>query len=247
MRGNKIIVWSIHLLGSNQLQHSWFRLPLIIIGIIVCKSTMQSDEMRYVNTCDSAPSLSRLVMDISSDADVFVGGLAFASRTSRNLCICDSVCVFVADRRGKAPARQRCTAITHPIMTPVRHGIRHQLCLRLLAGGGRRGRGLVGMRKRRPNMGLTSPAGPAGEWKAITKGPIPQLITVCYLPELTSKKNWNYREGKGGFAKPEGEQVFQSFQNNRVACFLHAVTFILPLIELNIWQRGYLYLDTLIV
>lgn len=94
---------------------------------------MQSDEMRYADTCDSAPSLSRLVMDISSDADVFVGGLAFASRTSRNLCICDSVCVFVADRRGKAPARQRCTAITHPIMTPVRHGIRHQLCLRLLA------------------------------------------------------------------------------------------------------------------
>ncbi|KAK2871300.1 hypothetical protein Q8A67_023827 [Cirrhinus molitorella] len=38
------------------------------------------------------------------------------------------------DRRGKAPARQWCSAITHPIMTPVRHGIRHQLCLRLLAG-----------------------------------------------------------------------------------------------------------------
>lgn len=30
--------------------------------------------------------------------------------------------------------QQWCTAITHPIMTPVRHSIRHQLCLRLLAG-----------------------------------------------------------------------------------------------------------------
>lgn len=106
--------------------------------------------------------------------------------------------------------------------------------------GGRRGRGPVGMRKRRPNMGLTSPAGPAGEWKAITKGPIPQLITVCYLPELTSKKNWNYREGKGAFAKPEGEQVVWRFENNTPACFLHAITLFLPLIGRN-FDKGPIY------
>lgn len=49
-------------------------------------------------------------------------------------CVYLRLCVFVAGRWRKAPARQWCTAITHSIMTPVRHGIRHQLCLRLLAG-----------------------------------------------------------------------------------------------------------------
>lgn len=154
-------------------------------------------------------SRERVVMDISSNADVFVGGLVIASCTSWNLCICDSLCVFVADRRGKTPARQCCAAITHPIMTPMRHGIRHQLCLCLLAG---RGHGPVGMRKRRPNMELTSPAGPACEWKAITKGPIPQLITVCYLPELTSKKNWNYREGKAVLPSLKGNRFFRALR-----------------------------------
>ncbi len=78
--------------------------------------------------------------------------------------------------------------------------------------GGRRGRGPVGMRKRRPNMGLTSPAGPFGEWKAITKGPIPQLITVCYLPELTSKKNWNYRDGKAVLPSLKGSRFSELWE-----------------------------------
>ncbi len=80
------------------------------------------------------------------------------------------------------------------------------------AGDRRRGRGPVGMRKRRPNMGLTSPAGPVGEWKAITKGPIPQLITVCYLPELTSKKNWNYRDGKAVLPSLKGSRFFRALK-----------------------------------
>jgi len=65
----------MYLLGPNQLQHSWFRLPLIIIGVIVCKSTMQLDETRYADTCDSLKDRERVVMDISSNADVFVGSL----------------------------------------------------------------------------------------------------------------------------------------------------------------------------
>lgn len=121
---NEIIVWRIHLLAPNQWQHSWFRFPLIIIGIIACKSTVQSDEMRCTHTRDSAQSQW---LWISVPMQMYL------CTACRILCMCASVCVFVADRRRKAPASEWCSAITHPIMTPVRHGIGHQLCLWLLA------------------------------------------------------------------------------------------------------------------